>query len=608
MESWITLALAAGALTAGPLLALLPWRQARVHASIDGFVLVMVAGLCLVSLLPEAFEEIGAWALPLAAAGFFLPHLAESRLHHHHHGESAAILGLAAVGLLVHGALDGATLAVGQGFHGDAAEEGAAVGLAVVLHRLPVSLFLWWTARPKLGDRLTWLLLAGLAGATFLGFAVSEILAPWTHGAVGGVLHALLAGGLLHVVLDHHTADSPRRAHRFSSAVGATLGLLLFILVPKGPETEVMRASLATSLQLLLESALAIVLGFLGAGLLSLVPTRRLARLMTGSNAFTSALRGVIFGLPLPVCSCGVVPLYRSLNSKGVPPAAAMAFLVATPELGMDALIISVPLLGVRIAVIRVIAAVIVAMVAGLVAGWLTRGAQTELAPDSPLAAESSRSFGQAMRYGFVESVDDLGPWIVFGLLLAGALEPLLTPGIAAALPRMMEVPILAVVATPLYICASGATPVAAVLLAKGLSAGAVLAMLISGPASNVTTFGAVRAAHTLKHAILLVATIPIASILVGWIVNLIDPATVGTAPMIHEHQHGTRHFLFAGIFGLMIVASFFRQGPRGFLGKLGIGHDDRNGHDGHDHDGCDTPEEAGKQGAEASCCSPAQV
>ncbi|NNL65142.1 MAG: hypothetical protein HKP30_02760, partial [Myxococcales bacterium] len=109
MEPIFILALAAGALAAGPLLALLPWRHARVHAVLDGFVLVMVGGLCLVSLLPGAFEAIGAWSLLVAIAGFFLPHLAESRLHHHRHGESGAILGLALAGLLIHAALDGAT-------------------------------------------------------------------------------------------------------------------------------------------------------------------------------------------------------------------------------------------------------------------------------------------------------------------------------------------------------------------------------------------------------------------------------------------------------------------------------------------------------------------
>src|SRR5690606_36891 len=118
----------------------------------------------------------------------------------------------------------------------------------------------------------------------------------------------------------------PHEAHPTASAVGALLGFACWAALPI-EVTPGARAAAATTLDLLQEASPALLLGFLGAGALSLVPGETLARLMTGRTVLGSALRGTIFGLPLPVCSCGVVPVYRGLVQKGVPPAAGMAFL-----------------------------------------------------------------------------------------------------------------------------------------------------------------------------------------------------------------------------------------------------------------------------------------
>jgi uncharacterized membrane protein YraQ (UPF0718 family) len=295
---------------------------------------------------------------------------------------------------------------------------------------------------------------------------------------------------------------------------------------------------------------------------------------MRGRNPFESALRGVVFGLPLPVCSCGVVPLYRSLARKGVPPAAALAFLVATPELGMDSIVISVPLLGVRLAVLRLIAALIVALIAGLIASLFVPAACPVGEDPAALAVSGGPKWKRALRYGFGESVDELGPWILAGLCVAGFLEPLLSPNWIGNVPRMLEAPLFAAIGAPLYLCASGATPVAAVLLAKGLSTGAILAFLISGPATNVTTFGAIRGSHSRAATWVLVLTIPCAAVLVGWLLDGFGPSAVAVQSMREEHPHGGWRWIFAGGFLLLLVVSLLRQGPRGFLHQLGIGEE----------------------------------
>ena len=573
-------ALAVGPAVAGPM-----QRRAHMRAAIDGFVLIMVGGLCMTAILPHAYEAIGPWALPLAALGFGLPHFSERRLHRHEeheHEEPRLLLALAVAGLGLHAAVDGASLALGS------EHTTRAIAIAILFHRIPVGLFIWWSMRPRFGLLGTSAILGLLALSTVVGYSVGSGLHELASGIGGGALHALLAGGLLHIIASHGPIPGGRTRHRGWAAWGALLALLPFALLPDQFDPVVARG-MGKFWQLLVESGFAIVAGFLGAGLLSMLPAHALARWMRGRSGLESAFRGMLFGIPLPVCSCGVVPLYRSLARKGVPAAAAAAFLVATPELGMDALLISVPFLGWKIAVVRLVAAIVVALAVGVVAHRLVPPTDVgREAMQSAMELEDRRSFAGAMRYAFVESVDELGPWILAGLLLAGFLEPVLSPEWFDAVPTWSHVPLFALLATPLYICASGATPIAAILLSKGVGVGAVIAFLISGPATNLTTFGAIRSVHTRRDAWILVIAIPLASITVGWVVQALmgDLGPVAGAAL-HEHEDQSWwKILFASAFAFLLIASFLRQGPRRFLEQLGVAEEDEHHH--HDGSHCD--------------------
>jgi uncharacterized membrane protein YraQ (UPF0718 family) len=597
MSSTLALALAVAALLVGPAMTGFFGHRARLLALLDGFVLAMVGGLCLVNLLPEAYAVIGPWAFAVALLGLLLPQLAEHRIERHAHGEPIGLLLLAVIGLSLHHAVDGASLAVDpQGVDGAQGQARLGVALAIILHQLPVGLFVWWSLQPKWGGRWASVVLAALAALTGVGYALAHNLHELSHGVAAGVITALLSGGLLHIVSGHGALAGSGHAHRSLAGVGALVGIALLPIVALDRHRALMLQALESSTHLLVESGLAIVLGFLGAGLLSLVPTETLARLMRGRNPFESALRGVVFGLPLPVCSCGVVPLYRSLARKGVPPAAALAFLVATPELGMDSIVISLPLLGVKLAVLRLVAALLVAMAAGLIASSFTSSTHATAGDSVMVAAASGPKWRRALRYGFGESVDELGPWILAGLCLAGFLEPLLSPDWIGNVPRMLEAPLFAAIGAPLYLCASGATPVAAVLLAKGLSTGAILAFLIAGPATNVTTFGAIRGSHSRGATWLLVVTIPLLAVLVGWLLNGFGPSAVEVAALHQEHPHAAWRWVFAGAFLLLLVTSLLRQGPRGFLRQLGIGEEAERC-----EDPCAAPEVGQQEHAHAS-------
>ncbi len=667
LDPHVALALALAALVAGATLAALLARATRLFAALDGFVLAVVAGLCAGSLLPDALGLLGSWAIPLAAVGFVGPLLAERRLHRHQPGEAPIVLLGALAALLVHEALDGVGLAVDGAHvhhaaealgasdpHDHAAGGGGSLTLAILAHRLPVGLLIWWSVEPTLGRRAMVAVLAAMAAATTCGFFLAEQLQAFAQGTGAGVVHALLAGALLHVVLDHgpepRAGAAPASALRAWAGVGAIVGGVLCAALPL-EWGQAAREAARAALELFQEAAPALLIGFVGAGLLSLVPTGAMAKMMTGATTFGSALRGTIFGLPLPVCSCGVVPLYRELSRQGVPPAAATSFLVATPELGVDAVAVSVPLLGIPLTLARLGSAVVLALVAGLVAGRVGRqkvpgggpggdhaghdhaghdhgeeghghghgrghgheeehghehhdhaghehhdhaghehhdhaGHEHADEADDCCAVEAPRKpLGQrlkgAVRYAAVDTVDEIGPWVVAGILAAGVLAPSLDAGQLTVVPAWAQVPLAVLVGAPIYVCASAATPFAAVLIAKGLSPGAAIAFLLTGPATNVTTWGALRAHHDRRAAGWIVASILIACTVVGLLVNLAGvglPGSTTAAAAAHEHEHGPITTACSVAVLALLLGALVRQGPRGLLARVGLVH--RHGHD----------------------------
>ncbi len=181
--------------------------------------------------------------------------------------------------------------------------------------------------------------------------------------------------------------------------------------------------------------------------------------------------------------------------------------------------------------------------------------------------------------------VDDIGPWILFGILLAALVAPWIESSAFTELPGALQVGLFAVLGIPTYVCASGATPLVAVLLAGGLSPGAALAFLLTGPATNTTTFGLLAQLHSRRIAMIFALTIIAMAIALGLGLNLV----LGDSPLLansldHEHSPSLLQTLSLIALGGLLLLSFLRQGPRGFLGKLWeIGGWGRHDHD-HDH------------------------
>lgn len=594
------LAVSMMALLLGPVLFRLAQRERRAMAALDSFVLVAVVGMVLLEIVPSALEMSGWSALIALAVGMLAPSIAEGPFHMASRKAHRTAMALAVIGMAAHAFADGIALGAAH-----ALSVGHGVEVAVIAHQLPVAMAVWWLLRP-VGLRVAAFALGSIAVATMAGFIAAEPSMNLFAPELQGWFQALIGGLLLHVISHgqpgHKVAgERPKVA----TAVGALAGFgLLAALIPGtahghdhggDPSGQVLGALI----ELTRESAPALLLAFVLAGFISVLLPAASVRWLRKGKTSGRALRGVAFGLPLPLCSCGVVPVYRSLVKRGVPAAAGLAFLVATPELGLDAVLLSLPLLGPEMTIARVLAAAIVALLVGWwVGGYADRlaGEQPENVDDTSNTEDLTRlqKLREGLRVGLVDVVDDTAPWILFGLVLAALLTPWLDPATLTAIPPIVQVALFALLGMPTYVCASGATPLVAVLIAKGLSPGAALAFLLTGPATNATTFGLLDQLHGRKIAIAFASTMVCVAIALGYIVDFgiagwIPELSAGSAPGHNHAEHGLlSDVLLVGLGGLFLI-SMLRQGPRAFIGQLG-----RNAH-GHDHDhGCCSHDDGG--------------
>lgn len=589
MNPTLLLAIATLALVVGPLLDRLSRRVPRLPALIDGATIGGIVVLSFFHLMPEAGAHLGWWALALLAIGLLLPVWAERLIASGGESLKLPVGVLIVLLLLAHEVIESAALA------SKANEErvGIATLLVVVGHRLPLGLLLWGHTKRRFGRVGSVLALLFVASFTWFG----PVLVPIEPGTFTAVLSALLAGGLLHLVLQHapaseHTHEHEHERHFWAGigAVGAAAFFVPYLAAGGGSHghdhgEDVSRIAERLS-DLVVESAPYLLIGVIGAALIEAFLPVSVSRLIARGSRLRQALTGVAVGTPMPVCSCGVLPIYRSLIHKGVGASAALALLISAPEIGVDSFLLSWRMLGPETTLARVGAAGLLALAIGLVVG---RQADRDGTREFDGAADQPRptSALAALRRGLLETWGHLAPWILFGLVLTALVEPWISTEWASATPPWLQVIVLSLAGMPTYICATAATPFAALLLAKGFAPGAVIAFLLTGPATNLTTFGALQRLHSRRVALSFVATALVVTCALGWTINLVlSPELHGEAAESHGvHSHGLLAWGSAGLLGLLTLWVLLREGPRAFLGQLGSPHGGGPHGHGHSHE-----------------------
>jgi hypothetical protein len=258
---------------------------------------------------------------------------------------------------------------------------------------------------------------------------------------------------------------------------------------------------------LLLDASIYIILGLIIAGLLKSYLSAAFVARHLGRGRFLPVLKAALLGIPIPLCSCGVMPAAAALKKQGASNGASIAFLISTPESGVDSITVSYALLDPLLTVARPVAAFISALAAGFleslfgpppsppVAIPITQVAHT-CSPDGavdPAQGSSWRLWSgtkTGLRYAFGELWSDLAGWFAFGLLLSGLITVLIPDDLIAGYLGGGPVAMLIMLAVgiPIYICASASTPIAASLILKGVSPGAALVFLLAGPATNIAS------------------------------------------------------------------------------------------------------------------------
>jgi len=279
------------------------------------------------------------------------------------------------------------------------------------------------------------------------------------------------------------------------------------------------------------EMAPYLILGFLIAGILHVyLPPNKLKKYLGGSG-IRSSINAAIFGIPLPLCSCGVIPTGVSLYKNGASKGSSVSFLISTPQTGIDSILVTYSMLGLPFALIRPV----IAFITGVFGGWFTNRTtkgEAEKIPDlNEMSVDKSQglSFGQKMQklwnYAFVEFLNDISKWLLIGLLLAALLSVIL-PGdffTTYVTNEYLEIGLLLVASIPMYVCATASVPIAAVLIAKGLSPGAALVFLMAGPATNVATIMVIGKSMGRKTLISYLIAIISGAIFFGILLNELD-------------------------------------------------------------------------------------
>ena len=290
----------------------------------------------------------------------------------------------------------------------------------------------------------------------------------------------------------------------------------------------------------LLESAPYILLGFFVAGLFKAFLPSDLITKHLGGNGLPSIIKASALGVPVPLCSCGVLPAAAGLKEQGAGKGAVTSFLISTPETGVDSIAVTYALLDPLMTVIRPVVSFFTAVAAGISVSFTEKKEVSEKKENAVFSKGSSCSdscccglgeekkesvaekLKEGMDFAFNDLLKDIGKWFLIGILLAGIISVFVSPELMSRYigNEYLSMVLMLAIAIPLYVCATASTPIAAALALKGISPGAALVFLLAGPATNVASLTVVSRIIGKKAVVVYLAVIIVISFAAGMLVN----------------------------------------------------------------------------------------
>lgn len=358
--------------------------------------------------------------------------------------------------------------------------------------------------------------------------------------------------------------------------------------------------------ELFIESAPWLLMGLLIAGFMKVLVPQSFLTKHLGAPGWASSIKAALLGAPLPLCSCGVIPAAMGLRRSGASKGATSAFLISTPETGVDSIAISYALLGPFMAIIRPIAAISSAITAGL---WIgsdegintTTQTQPQAKSSSCCSSESQSEpvsagldhntgvshshtesnccndsepvresvgwakLAEGLRFSLVDLVRDISLWLLLGLFFAALMKTYIPNEFLVQWGNgFAAFAVMALIGVPMYICATASTPIAAGFLFSGVSPGAVLVFMLVGPATNIATVGLVKRELGRRALLIYLASVVGIGFVFGAITNWFFEAYPLQLATTASHEHGAVFSIWQDglsvILALLIAASLFKR------------------------------------------------
>ncbi|MBI9017979.1 MAG: SO_0444 family Cu/Zn efflux transporter [Phycisphaerae bacterium] len=297
---------------------------------------------------------------------------------------------------------------------------------------------------------------------------------------------------------------------------------------------------------LMMELSPWLFIGLAIAGIIHIFMPEGFIKKHLGRRRFTSVLKAVLVGIPMPLCSCGVIPTAMGLKKEGASNGAAAGFLISTPQTGVDSILVSATFLGWPFAIFKVFSALVSGLTGGILVNLFDKEQKTEIKPEKKSCCCSAKQpeppkpsccsaepknkidIKEAFRFAFGQLLRDIYRWLIIGILIAAAITTFIPKGSLAdytVTQGIWGMFTMLIISMPMYICATASVPLAASLVIAGMSPGSALVLLMAGPTTNVATMGAILRTFGKRTLMIYLTTVASLSIILGtifnWVINI---------------------------------------------------------------------------------------
>lgn len=293
-------------------------------------------------------------------------------------------------------------------------------------------------------------------------------------------------------------------------------------------------------LNLFHEMAVYLLLGMAIAGVLRVFFSDSFIIKHLGGKKLKNSLMASLFGVPLPLCSCGVIPTGISLYKRGASLGSTISFLTSTPQTGIDSVLVTYGFFGWPLALFKLVSAFITGTFGGIIGNFFDHQPPRSIDANQHQVSQI-KTFKGFITYSFVELVSTLRKWLILGILIAAALSYFLPDNLIASLGinnQWLVYLLTLLIAVPMYVCATASVPIAAVLLGKGITIGSVIIFLMAGPATNIATITVLWKILGRKATIIYLVNITLGSLLFAFLFDQFASTLMMVASPLPQHEH----------------------------------------------------------------------